>query len=575
MKFWIAVLLSLFFAGSLSAQTANITWGDEFKMRKGSTDLSVVHADNSGVYLKESHNALKSYFVIGLSVREAASLVKLDKNLTEVYNNDFNKELKGKEFERFYFIKDKLYLLASDYSNKDKTTTLFAAPVDKNTGELSGGWVQLADWIKDDKKENVEFKAAYNADSSRMVLVSTILGRERNNYEIRQFDVNLKPLGKTVSITNEFEPKLYNLEDVVYTYNENVVMVGREYEYQEGKRKKSKFLDFKNYNIRLYDSRGKLIRELNTSINGKWLISTRVEQTPAKELVLAAFYSNTKRGKTNGMLVQRINTATGEIISTSDKELNTSMIVAADDDNDDGDDEESKKERKEREKLEKIQNEEEGFSKYYRFRKFIPASDGGIVILAEMYESYTYTSSTYETRVGSNTGYYRNSTYQVYECGDIMMSKMEAASGSISWLAVVPKLQREVIQLSSTNDVSPAGYNFYFSATYNWPFYAGIGVLPGNNSLNIIFNDNKANKDVLQPGQKIKRVVYFRKSSCFAIALNTITGKYTRSLLFSNNDVPTAMPRLSAFLGNDLYLIGKEDKILAKTKVAVARLWIK
>src|ERR1017187_1315463 len=63
------------------SQKPKINWGDEFKLHKGSTDLEVIYADKSGVYLQESHLALKSYFVIGASARESASLIKVDKNL--------------------------------------------------------------------------------------------------------------------------------------------------------------------------------------------------------------------------------------------------------------------------------------------------------------------------------------------------------------------------------------------------------------------------------------------------------------------------------------------------------------
>lgn len=561
---------------SAFAQQANVTWGDEFKLKKGSTNLEVIHADNSGVYVKESHYALKSYFVIAASVRESATLIKLDKDLTELYSSDFNKELKGKEYDRFFFIKDKLYILATDYSKKTKTMTLFAAEIDKSSGELSGDWTEVTSWTKDEKREDISFRAAYNSDSSKMVLVSSIEGREKINYEIRQFDLNMKQAGKSIAITNEFEPRLYSLEDVIYTHNDNVVLVGREYEYQEGRKKKAKFLDFKNYNIRVYDNSGKQVKEINTAINGKWLVSAKVAQTPAKELVLAAFYSNQKRGnETNGMLVQRINPATGEIISTSDKDINTSMITALEDDNGDGDDDESKKERKEREKLEKIQNEEDGFSRYYRFRNFVYTDDGGIVVLAEKYNSYTYTTTTYQGGIGNSPGSWRTTTYQVYECGDIMMSKMEGLKGNISWMHVVPKQQREVFQLGSGTSSTGLSFNSYFVGGMNWPFYAGIGVLPGKGTLNIIFNDHKKNSNVLQLGQKVKRISYFRKADCDAIALNTATGKYTRTVLFSNNEVPTAMPRLSSVLNNEMYLIGKEDRLLGKTKIAVAKLTLK
>jgi hypothetical protein len=306
-------------------------------------------------------------------------------------------------------------------------------------------------------------------------------------------------------------------------------------------------------------------------------VSTRVSQIPSKEVVLAAFYSNQKKGKEiNGILVQRINAATGDVISTNQKDISTAMITTLEDDNgaDDNDDE-SKKERKEREKLEKIQNEDEGFSKYMRFRNFVYTEDNGLIILAEKYDSYSYTTTTSQGGFGNSPMSYRTTTYQVYECGDIMMSKMEA-NGKISWLDIVPKQQREVIQTSSGTSYSGLSINSnYFMSGYNWPFYAGIGLLPGKGSLNVIFNDHKKNDKVLQLGQKVKRISYYRKSDCFAINLNTSTGKYTRNLLFSNNDVPTAMPRLSSMLNQDLYMIGKEDRVFGKTKIAIAKLSIK
>lgn len=577
MKKVIIATLAILFSVLSFAQKTDITWGEEFKLKKGSTDLEVIYSDDTGLYIKESHFALKSYFVIGATMRESATLTKVDKNLTEVYHNDFNKELKGKEYERFFFLKNKLFLLASDYNKKDKTLTLFAAEIDKASGELAGEFTEVTSWQKDDKKEDINFKATYNADSSKMVLVSTIEGREKNTYEVRQFDEKLKAVGKPVAISNEFDANTFVLEDVVYTTNGNIILVGREYEYQEGKKKKAKYLDFSNYNIRIYDGAGKIIKQISTDINAKWLVSTKVMQIPGRELILAAFYSDEKRGREiNGMLVRRIDPANGEVISTNNKDLNTSMITTLEDDTDDDGDDESRKERKEREKLEKIQNEEDGFSKYMRFRNFIYTEDKGLVILAEKYNHYTYTTTSYQPGNGISMGRTTSTTYQVYECGDIMMSKVDAG-GNINWLNVLPKQQREVIQTgSNSGPATGISFNFsFFNGGFNWPFYAGFGVLPGNGSLNIIFNDHKKNDNVLQLGQKVKRISYFGKSDCFAVNLNTSTGKYTRSLLFSNKDVPTAMPRLGSVLGKDLYMTGKEDRILGKTKIAIARLSIK
>ncbi|MEP6711546.1 MAG: hypothetical protein ABJA37_03970 [Ferruginibacter sp.] len=581
MKIFLTVLFIFILAQKAEAQIANVIWGDEFKMRKGSTDLSVIYADNTGVFVREGHRALKGYFVIAATTRESATLIKLDKNLAEVYKSDFNKELKGKEFEDFFFIQNRLFLLASDYNKRERTLTLLAAEINKADGEMLGDWKELTSWQKDDKKDNLDFKTSCNADSSKMIVVSTSQGKEKNTYEVKEFDSKMTPLAKTASISNEFDPKTFQLEDVIYTLNGNIVMVGRIYEYEEGKKKKTKNLVFQNYNIRVYTNTGTLVKEINTDIEARWLVSTKVAQIPNRDIVLAAFYSNTKKGKEiNGMLVQRIDPTTGLVISTSQKELNTSMISVLDDAADD--DDESKKEKKEREKLEKIQEDEEGFSKYMRLRNFVYTDDKGLVILAERYHHYTYTTySTTSTGAGIGASIRSTSTtYDVYDCGDIMMSKMDAA-GNVNWLHVLPKNQSEVVQ-SGRSSSGGLGLSFsmghsYFDNSFNFPYYAGLAsvAVPGKNMVSVIFNDNSKNGNVLQLGQKVKSISRFGKGECYAVDMDATTGKYTRSSLFSNNDIPTAMPRLGVALGKEFYLIGKDDRIFGKTKIAVGKLTFK
>lgn len=573
-----AVLSILFLAGSLFsfAQKANVTWGDDFKMKKGSTELSVVQAEKDAVYLKEGHAALKSYFVIGATTRESATLVKLDKNFEEVYRNDFNKELKGKDFEDFYFIQNKLYLLATDYNKKEKKLSLLASEVNKADGSLTGDWIEIDSWNKESNKDVINFKVDYNADSSRMIVVSTIEGKEKGSYNIREFDSKMKPIAKAITITHEFEPKTFILEDVVYATNGNIAMVGRVMEYQEGKKKKSKFLDFKNYLVRIYNPDGSLLKELNTVVDSKWLLSSKLMQVKGKELVLAAFYSNTKKGKeVNGMMVQRINPATGEVISTSHKELNTSLISTVEDTDDD--DDESRKERKERERLEKIKAEEDGFSRNYRFRNFIPTTDGGLAILAEEYNSYTYSVYQPGTTMGNSMSSGRWVTYRVYSSGDIMMSKMDAA-GNLSWLHVVPKNQEERVQVGSSNMGSGFSIGFnYFRDDYGLPYYSGFTSMPirNSNSIAIIFNDGSKNANVTKLGQKVKRTMRFSKSDCYQVTLDMTKGTYTRESIFSNDDIPPAMPRMAVNLDNNLYLVGRQERLLGKSKIAVGKISFK
>jgi len=572
MKKLLLLFTSLAVSVTLFAQNPKITWGEEFKMGKGSTDLSVMFTDNTGVYLQEKHQVLKGYFVIATTTRESATLLKLDKSLAEIYRNDFNKELRGKEFEQFATIGDKIYILASNYSRRDKTLTLFAAPVDNSTGELAGEWAELASWTKDEKKDDINFKLTSNADNTSLILVSSIEGREKTNFQVQEFNKNLKSIGKPINISNEFEPATFQLEDVLYTSAKKIVMVARIYAYEEGKKKKARFLNFDHYNIRIYDNTGKQQTEINTNVNGKWLVSTKVLQEPDKDLVVAAFYSNEKRGKgIDGLLVQRIDPNTGSVITTSQEQINTSLITPLEDDNtpEDDTDDDSRKERKERERLNNIKDESEAFNRYMHFRNIFYTPDNGIVILAEKYYHYTYTTtSSYTPSIGGATTYTTH-TYTVYETGDLMMCKVDVG-GNINWLRVLPKQQREVVY-----GYGSGGGGFYIGTSYfynyNLPFYSSFGALQNNNNISIMFNDNPKNENVLQLGQKVKRTTNFRRSTCYNLVLDATTGKYTRKEFFSNKEVPTAMPRLGSYIGNDMYMVGRDDRLFGRTKVAVAK----
>jgi hypothetical protein len=574
MKKWTLFLASLCVSICCISQKPKIKWGDEFKLRKGSTDLEVVYADKSGVYLQEGHLALKSYFVIGATSRSSATLVKLDKNLSEQFRNDFNRELKGKEFEQFFMLQDKMFIVASDFVKREKTLNVYAAEVNKKSGELMNDWQLVTSFQKDEKKDDINFKLTLNADSTKMIVVSSLEGKVKNMYQVQEFDKSLKAAGKPVVITNEFDPKTFQLEDVLYTINKKIVLVGRIYEFQEGKKKKEKFLDFANYNIRIYDEKGSQQKEINTNINGKWLTSTKVVQEKDKDLVLAAFFNNQRKGKTiDGMLIQRINAVSGEVISTSEKAINNSLLSGEADESgseDGGDnDDESRHERKERERLDKIRDEGDAFSKYMQFRNVFYTSDNGLLILAEKYHHYTYTSQSYSPGTNGSQGRYTSTTYSVDECGELLMCKIDAA-GNIGWLQVLPKAQREVAVIGYDRGV---GINSFFDAA-NRPFYAGFGAIQTPNTIQIIFNDNPRNATVTQPGQKVKTARRFGKSDCFVLSVDQLTGKSDRKQFFTNADVPTSMPRLGSVIGDEMYIIGKDDRIFGKTKIAVGKITI-
>jgi hypothetical protein len=555
------------------AQKPRVQWGEDFKMSRGSSDLEVVCADNSGVYLQQGHRAVKNFFVIATTLRYSATLVKLDKNLSEVYRNNFNKELKDKEFEQFFAVKDKLFLLGSHYNRKEKIFDVYGAEVNKSSGELSGNWALIASFQKDEKSDEINYKLALNSDSTNFIVVSLITGKEKNEYQVQEFDKTLKATCKPVTVSNEFDANTYQLEDVIYTTNKKIILVGRMFEYQEGKKKKEKFLDFANYNIRLYDDKGKQQKEINTTIKGKWLSSTKVIQEKNKDLVLVAFYSNTKKAKViDGMLVQRINPVTGEVVFTSEKEINNSLLTTEGDVSDASDEEdesETKAKKKEKEKANKLKEESEGFSKYMKFRKIMYTADNGLVVLAEKFNTFTFTSSYYSPGVNGGPGTYNSIPQTLYACGDILACKLDT-SGNISWLQVFPKLQQEVVSYSTVNSSDPGFYSYFIKG--DRPFYAGFAALQSSKSILLFFNDNHQNAKVTQPGQKFKSLKNFGRSDCFVLTIDEQTGKCVRNFFYSNADIPTSMPRLGSVVEKGMYIIGRDVKTFGKTKIAVGKI---
>jgi len=562
MKPLLTLTLALISFAALSQ--SKVSWGEEFKMHRSSTDLSIVYTDKSGIYMEESHDIMKVGF-FSSRLRKSSILVKLDANMAEQYRNDFDKELKGKDFDRLFLIRDRLYLFATDFNKKDNSLHLYAAEIDKGSGNLKGDWQEIYAWQKNDKKEEIDYNITLSEDSSKVVLTGTYTGKEQNRYEIKMMDANLKLIGKQLNISNEFDPKTFQVQDFVYTTSGNAILIGRIYEYEEGKKKKDKFLQFKNYSIRIYDLQGKMIKELSTDIDGKFLVTGKMIQLKS-ELVLAAFYSNEKKRKEiNGMLVQRLDPATGKVLMTAKKDLNNSLISEVEDD--DGDDRKKKKDK------DKDDDDEEGLTANLVFRNFYITPDNGLVILAEKFSRRVIETSSYSPGFGPNAvGSWSHNTYVRYECGDIYMSKVSTA-GNIDWLHVLPKSQVETVQIGHSSSYG-MGVSFwgFFDRADGRPFYAGFSSLPGKGTIHLFFNDNDKNADVLQPGRKIQRVTRFGITSCYQVNLDMVTGKYTRKAIFSNKDIPTSMPRLGSVMNNTLWVTGKDDRTLAKSKVAVGKI---
>ena len=551
------------------AQKVSVTFGDELKLRRGSTDLDVIYVDKSGLFLQEKHAQVGSINLItGLKARESAALVKLDKAMNLIYQTDFNKELKGKDYEAILFIKGKMLLLASSFDKKKNDVGLFGAELDPGSGEMKGEWKLLHTIVKDSRKSNMDYSIDYNFDSSTIVIATAVENTDDVGYEFLQFDEKLNKVGNNVNISYPITSKLFDVERLIFTRQGKLLIVTRVNEYEEGKKEKNKFIQLKEYDIRLYDAEGKLVKQLNTGAqSGKYIVQNNVRLMKDGNFALGAFYSdNRKRKEITGMLFARFNGETGELINQGDQAISNTMLTTVPDESDD-DEEESRAERKERQRLEKMQEDEGGISRSFRIKEFTPSNDGGLIMLAEKFYTYiTYSSS--------GTGRTTTQVHDVY--GDLLFVKVSPQS-TIEWTHMLPKVQDEVVASSSSNN-SIGGISFSAFRIRRPATYSSFGVMnqPNSNNMLLFFLDNPKNAKVLNAGQKAKRMVRINKANCDMLVVDETTGNYTRKTLFNNEDETDGMPSMGGQFGKDYYMVAKKWVAgFGKSKVAVARLSVK
>ncbi len=559
-----AGLLTLAITFTAAGQTASVFWGEEFKLKLRDADLHVAWADNTGTYFIEEHLVLTSYFIIGGTSRESAGLVKLNKNLSEVYRKDFNKELRKKRYQDILFSKKKMYLLASDFDKGTKTLTLYALELNKANAEAQGDWKEITVFKLDSKRDDFKFKCNLTEDSTRFRMVTAHDGEKNIVYTIQEFNENFSPAFKRVDISHDIEPEKIELEDILILPNQHILFVARQLEYEEGRKEKKRNLALQNYNLRLFDSKGSLIREINPEVEGRWLMNSKSVVLKNGDIGLAAFYSNTKKGKEiNGLLMIRISSADGSVLNHSSEGIAASMFTNEYEEDDEEDEDESKAERAERKRFEKLAKDEDGINRSYKIRALAPTADGGMAFVAEKF--YTYTFRRYNQSTKSWT------TYIAYISEDMIVSKFDG-SGKIAWMKLIPKKQQEVI--SSYRDISPDNY---FVSRFQFPHWGGLSVvsIQGKNTFSILMNDHPRNEAVTRAGQKARGMVNPRKSHAYLLNVDLASGEIKRKFIFSNEDSPPAMIRHGVLMGNIFFIVGKKlatFAILAKPKIAVGKI---
>ena len=560
------------------SQSYKISWGEEIKLKKGTADLDIVMADNSGLFFTEERQKLKSYFLIGATYGTSHKLIKLDKNFGEVFDKEYKKELKGLDFHSFQPLDEDLYMFATDYNRKEKQFIILGSKVDKSSGDLPGDFQELGAYGLESKRDDYEMRVSSIQNGKAFLMVTNISNKDRVSLAISVLDKTLKRKESAV-INLSFNPGLYQLQDVQFTRDKKIVLLGKEFEEVAYGKRKRKRLVFKQYVMGIYDNDGKKEKDVVVDASDRYIISGKLIEQPSGELLLAGFYCNdAKKQDLNGFFINKLNPVQGEMTLSSFKEINAGMLGKSFDDEADDDDE--IKANKKADKKAKDDDEEEEFPNSYIIKSVdINPVDNSVIITSEVskYSYYSYTSSTYNSATRSWN--YQTTHVHRFTNQDIMVINADK-DGNIKWINDLPKSQLEEVRTSN----SGMGYGFsyeydrggYFASAGGMPFYSSFASVLLNNTLVLILNDHTSNNVNPEYGNKVKTVSNFKKrSNVYGISIDLATGKMTRKIIASNNDETILMPRHAFVQKNELIAPSWRMHMMAKTQLKFARIAVK
>jgi hypothetical protein len=570
----IALLLYSAIAG-FSQTSYKITWGEEMKLRKGTADLDIIAADNTGLYFTEQ--ALnRSVFSRG-SGPSTYKLYKMDKSFGEVFDKEYKKELKGLDFQSFQTLGNDIYLFATDYIKKERLFKVYGAKVDKTNGELVGDFNELGSYELESKRDNYDMKVTPTHNGNSFLMVSNISSSDRVSIGVSLLDKNLKKNESTV-INLTFEPSLFQLADVQYTKNNKIILLGKEFEEAQIGKKKRKRLVFTQYVMAIYNSNGEKEKDVALNADNRYIISGKLIEQANGELLLAGFYSNAaKKEDLNGFFINKIDPVKGELLLSSYKDINAGMLGHGYEDAADDDDE--IKENKKQAKKAKDDDSEDEFPNSFVIKSVdINPTDNSIIITGEVskYSFYSYTSSTYNYTT-RNWSYTTTYTHR-FTNQDILLINADQ-NGKIKWLNALPKSQVEEVRTTS-NSYSRFSFSqdrgSYFAAGGGMPFYSSYISFIQNNKLVLILNDHTSNNVNPEYGDRVKTVMNFRKrSNAYGLSVDLASGKITRKTIASNNDETVLMPRHGFVVNNEVFMPSWRQHAMAKTELKFAKITVK
>lgn len=554
------------------AQNFSVSYAEEMKFKRGTTGLEIIAADKSGIYLSQIR-----------AFSSNTKLIKTDQSFNTVYEKDYEKYMDERVFETFTYLDDKLFLFTREYKKKQKSVTISCIQIDKNSGSLIDTWKNIAVYTKETEKDEINIDIKPLAQKTGYIIITTVESTDKIKIYTQIVDVNAAPKINSTIVIN-FTPKLYELEEVKITKNNNLIVLGKEYDEVETlkKKKKTKTIVFKQYLLGLYNISGEKIADIPIDATEKFVLGAKLIEQSTGEMLLAGFYSNTtKKQELAGFFMSKIDSDKGILLSSTSKEINAGMLGKFKEEADTDNDSKKPPSKKPTAKEEDSTETEEALAKNYIIRTVdINPTDSSIIITAEVMHSKSYSVTQTEWTGTGNFRTMRVSTYyrHLFYNNDVLIINTDK-EGNVRWLNLLHKSQVEnYITYATGIDINydlRKNYTGMFSSSL-FPYYSSFKIMFYKNNLLIIYNDNVKNKNNLGIQDDIYTIANFSKhSNVYAVTIDLTTGKMKKKSIAPNDEETVLMPRHSYVIGNTIFAPSWKIKLVGKTTFKLAKITVK
>ena len=558
------VALLPFISLHADAQKYSLTWGDESNMKKSTVDMKLVNADESGTYFLEGDLQVKLFVAMATNYK----LKKFDANFKQVFEKEYSRQLKGLTLSSVKPLKNKLYLFANDYDKKENIYTMYAAEINRNTGDLLTDPKEIGNYTLSSDRDIVRYVLKPSQDSTAWSLITNIIPDDGSGGSVYITILDEKLDKKQNAVIHlKQDPDVFSFEDMAFTNDGKFLVLGKEFEYLNGSTKKKDKV-FKDFTLTRYGSKGnqEAVYKLYES-NNKYSIAGKLITLPRGEVVFAGFYSNAPRGKAqalNGIYTARIDLNGNTLTQSSAIEVNQAQLTDLGDSTGQANEPEHNKSKKGDEK------EEQGFSNSFLIRNVVVNPvDNSLVIIAE---TFSFSYHTYYMPATSTSSASHSVAYD-FQNRELLLVDI-SPDGKLNKISMIPKKQRETFSESHTSSIYST-YGGYFTQGGSYPYYSSISSSVYNNNLFIFFNDNNKNEKVTT-GSDVKAVKWtddFQNSSLCAFSINLRDFTVKKESIFHNTDI-VAMPRFGFVAGNTVYLPASRQRLLGKTELKLGKIVI-